>query len=411
METKQGSNKYQLVILISGFILMAVPFSLTNAIQPLFISPVTKAFGFSLSSFSLLFTISAIVMAFASPIIGNAINRVNIKIIMTFGAILVGLGNIAYSFATSIYLFYIIGTIVSVGIGCLTILPISTMISNWFDPGKKGSVMGVVFAGAGTGTFFWMQIISRIIENYGFRRAYIIIGIIVLVVSLPISLFIVKKSPDGDIKKSKDNTDKKQAKDKLSFGEMSKAPAFWTFSIGLLLMGITVAGIQLHIQSYLSSLDYALTFNANIGSVLAISALLGSVLGGLVFDKFNIKTVMVVVGVLSLVSIGALIFAQNSIFAYVFAVVFGLSLVMPSLWPSYGVSRLFDNRHYSVILGVVNMFFTIGGAIGPFLSGLMADSIGGYKLAWYIYFVLTAIYYILFISAVRHASPNKVSPK
>lgn len=404
---KKDNSNYRWVIAVSGFIIMAVGFSIINTIHTLFVNPVTKSLGFSISSFSLLFTISAIVLAIVSPIIGNLVSKVNIKIIMTISSILAGGGFICYAFASNIYVFYLIAIFVSIGVCGLTTIPISTMISDWFEDSKKGSMMGLVFAGIGTGTFFWMQIVSRILQKYDYRLAYILLGSIVLIVTLPICIFVVKRNVQYEDKVQGKNSDTKVIKKATNFKEISQTSGFWIFAIGLLLMGISFSGIQLHVQSYLVYLKYPLSFNANIGSLLAISALGGNILGGIIFDKFPTKKVMVSLGSLSLFSIVCLILSGNRYFTYMFAIFFGLCMAMPSLWPSYGVSRLFSNENYSVILGVVNMFFTIGAAIGPFLSGIIADSIWGYKLAWVIYFVLTIIYYLMFIRTVTISSEKK----
>ena len=72
-------------------------------------------------------------------------------------------------------------------------------------------------------------------------------------------------------------------------------------------------------------------------------------------------------------------------------------MCMSSIWPAYGVTRLFSNENYSVIFGFVNMFFTIGTSVGPFLSGVIADTSFGYQASWVIYFFTTIIAYFLFV--------------
>ncbi|MBM6861854.1 MFS transporter, partial [Clostridium saudiense] len=181
------------VIAISSFILMATSFSIVNSISTILVAPITSANNFSLSEYSLLFTINAITISICSPIVGSLLNKVNIKIIMSIGSILTGIGFMLYSFANNILQFYAIGIVVSIGICSLTTIPISTMISDWFEPEKKGSVMGIVFAGIGTGTFFWMQLVSRILEKYSYKLVYLLLGSVVFIVSLIISLFIAKR--------------------------------------------------------------------------------------------------------------------------------------------------------------------------------------------------------------------------
>lgn len=404
---KKQTYFYRWVILLASFILMAVPFSIINMVHTLFITPVTEKLGFSLSAFSLIFTISAIVIAFISPLVGKLLNVIHIRIIMTVSAILVGTGFICYSFASNIILFYAIASLIAVGMAGLTMIPISTMITNWFTE-QRGTALGVAFAGGATGTFVWMQIVSRIIQNFGYHYAYLILGLIILVVAVPICLFLVYKSPQDkyglnstDINLAKANTSTENPKEKTDFKTIMQNKAFWPFSMGLLLMGISIAGVQIHVQSYLTTLSYDLEFNANIGSLLAISAFVGNFLGGIVFDKVNTKFALFFFCACSLLALIALILANIPNVPYFFAVVFGLSLCLPSLWPSYGVGRIFKDADYSITLGIVNLFFVIGGACGPFFSGVMADSSLGYKTAWAVYFVLTVAYLFLFVKSLK----------
>lgn len=255
----KSKNNYKYIIAVSSFILMAVAFSIVNSVNTILTAPVINARNFSIGEFSLLFTITAITVAICSPLVGSLLNKVNIKIIMSLSSILAGGGYMLYGLANNILSFYLIGVIVAIGMCGLTTIPISTMISDWFEPEKKGSIMGIVFAGIGTGTFFWMQIVSRFLERYNYRLAYFFLGAIVVIVSLPISLFIAKR-PDDVMNKLKDSNNKSdKSKDKsYTFKDISKAPSFWTFSIGLLLMGISFAGIKQHIQPYLSVLGYSM---------------------------------------------------------------------------------------------------------------------------------------------------------
>lgn len=397
----KSKNNYKYIIAVSSFILMAVAFSIVNSVNTILTAPVINERNFSIGEFSLLFTITAITVAICSPLVGTLLNKVNIKIIMSISSILAGGGYMLYGFANNILSFYLIGIIVSIGMCGLTTIPISTMISDWFEPEKKGSIMGIVFAGIGTGTFFWMQIVSRFLEVYNYRLAYLFLGAIVIIVSLPISLFIAKR-PDDVVYKLKDSNNKSNKSKDKSFKDISKTPSFWTFSIGLLLMGISFAGIKQHVQPYLSVLGYSISFSANIGSTLAVSGLIANIIGGILFDKFKTKIVLYFIGTISCISIIFLILADNPIFAYLFTIFYGLTMCMSSIWPAYGVTRLFSNENYSVIFGFVNMFFTIGTSVGPFLSGVIADTSFGYQASWVIYFFTTIIAYFLFVRSIKN---------
>ena len=148
------------LVLAASFIIMSVSFSIVNNITSLFLNPVTQKLGVSISSFSLIFTIGAITTALMSPIIGQLIAKFPLGLIMSLGAILAGGGFFCYALATKIWMFYLIAAIVGIGMTCLTTIPISTALTHWFED-KKGTALGIAMAGSGTGSFIWMQVVSR----------------------------------------------------------------------------------------------------------------------------------------------------------------------------------------------------------------------------------------------------------
>lgn len=400
----KSNNNYKYIIAISGFLLMATVFSIVNSVSTILLAPITTERSFTISEYSLLFTINAITVAIFSPIVGTLINKINIKIVMGVSSVLVGCGYILYGFALHIYTFYAIGIIVSIGMCGVTTIPISTMISDWFEPNKKGSVMGIVFAGIGSGTFIWMQIVSKILESYSYRYVYFSLGFIILIVSLPISVFVAKRPSSAyNFKDRKGNltSQTKKTTGLKSIKNMKLPTTFIILIIGLFLMGISFAGIKQHIQSYLTTLGYTLKFNANIGSTIAIVSLITNIIGGFIFDKFDTRKVLFMFGCICIFSISILFLANIPSMAYTFAFFYGMTMCVASIWPALGVSKVSTKENYSVLFGVANMFYTMGASIGPFLSGIIADTSYGYKGAFTIYLFVTFVYYLLFIKSVN----------
>ena len=384
------------IILAACFIIMAVSFSIINNINSLFLEPVTKDLGLSISSFSFIFTIGAITNALMSPIIGQLISKIPLKIIMSGGAILSGGGFFCYAFAKQIWMFYLIAIIVGIGISCLTTIPIATTLTHWFKD-KKGTALGIAMAGAGTGSFIWMQIVSRMLMNLSYQTTYAILGLIILVVCLPLALFIMKMPPDTTVEAKQ--------KEKISYRDIHWSLQLVLFALGLFLLGVSISGTKMHIQPYLTTLGHPLTFNANVGSTQAVFALAGSLIGGYVFDKLSLRKSVLIFVSMALISYICLIYGSFQPLLFVFAALFGLCLCLPSVLPTYGTSALFGQEHYAMHLGFINMIFTLGGAIGPVISGFIADHLT-YNLVWIIYFVLTIIYLILLLLAFK---PKKSS--
>lgn len=393
------SNRFKIrkyLVLIACFLIMAVSFSIINNITSLFIDPVTKHLRLSISSFSWVFTIGAITTALMSPIIGQLISKVPLKIIMSLGAILAGGGFFCYSLATQIWMFYAIAIIVGIGTSCLTIIPVSTVITHWFEE-KKGMALGIAMAGAGTGSFIWMQIVSRMLTNLSYQQTYAILGLIILVICLPLTLFVITMPPDTTIEAKR--------KEKISYKDIHWSTQLILFALGLFLLGINISGTKMHIQPYLTYLGHPLTFNANVGSTQAIFALFGSLIGGYVFDKLSLRKSIIIFVSMTLLSYVCLIYGAFAPLLFVFAALFGLCLCLPSMLPSYGTSALFGKEHYAMHLGFINMIFTLGGALGPIISGFIVDHLS-YTLVWVTYFALTVLYLILLLIALKSKKPQ-----
>ncbi len=380
-------------ILVTCFLIMSVAFSIVNSVHSIFIDIVTKERGFSLSSFSLVFTIGGLTTGIASPFIGRLIEKTNVRLVMCLGALIGGLGFASYGLISSLPGFYILAVVVAVGITALTTIPVSTLINYWFKE-QRGMALGIAFAGIGTGSFIWLQIASFLIEDAGYRLAYILLGAAIVVIPLPLILIFVKLPKE---KTQKDLTKKEGEKNKA--GSLINL-SFMAFSAGLFLMGITVAGTKVHVQPYLISVGYTIKKSANIGSLQAVFSLMGNALGGFVFDKLSLIKSVTIFTTLSLISYGSLLLIGIPLFPVVYAISFGLFMCMPSILPSFGASALFKGENYSEKIGVINMVFTLGSALGSLLSGIIAD-IRGYSFAWFIYIIISLSYLIFFFISFR----------
>ena len=109
---------YGWVIVAACMLIQAVPYGVATNVQPQFINFVTNGEGFTLTQFSLLFTIGTIVSALASPYIGKVLSdpKTNIKLVYIIGSILCGGGFALFSFAGgNLWAYYAISALVQVG--------------------------------------------------------------------------------------------------------------------------------------------------------------------------------------------------------------------------------------------------------------------------------------------------------
>ena len=409
---------YGWVIVAACMLIQAVPYGIAMNVQPQFINFVTSGEGFTLTQFSLLFTIGTIVSAIASPSIGKMLSnpKNNIKLIYVIGAILCGGGFSLYAFAGgNLWAYYGISALVQVGNAIISSIGVPLLVNAWFKE-NKGIAMGIAFSGSGIGNIFLQQIAARLLSdpNFGYAKAYFIFGVISLIVALPIALFLVRL-PKSESELVRPSSKKKSEHAKVSLSswgytlqEVTKMKLFWVLAAGFIFVGFYVSGLSIQYISYLYTIGFDATFVANIGSVFAFFSIFGNLCGGLFFDKLGIKKSLLLSGSMVVICCLSLLFvADIPALGYLFAALLGISIFAYIIGPSYLTGALFGDREFGTILGIVQVFFAIGYAIGTVLFGLSVDNLG-YPISWMITMVYAIIAYsCLLIASIRIQKHNK----
>lgn len=90
-----------------------------------------------------------------------------------------------------------------------------------------------------------------------------------------------------------------------------------------------------------------------------------------------------------------------------FAVLLGISMFSYIIGPSYLSGALFGDMEFGTILGIVQVFFAIGYAVGTVTFGLSVENLG-YTTTWSITIVYVLVAYsCLLISSIDIEKYNK----
>ena len=413
MENKKGFYGWNVVF--GAFLILALPFAIVFLSHSIFLTPVCEALGFSATQFSLVFTIVAIATAFMSPIIGTIIRKYNVKYVMAISGAITGLVFAGFGVATELWQFYVLSAILGIFTSGITQVPISYIVTNWFPEKKKGVATGIAFAGGNVGSLIVINLVTKLIPEVGYEKCYFILGGVMFVVTVLVSLFIIKEKPEdinqlpygvveGEIK-AKVETDINV--EGYTFKEAKSSPVFYVFILAIVLLGVVFAGVQMHIPSYMQSIGHSAEFASMVLSLVSIFGIFSNVLIGLLLEKAGLRTGMTIIGIAMLLAVVSLLLGETKIFAMLFGVIFGGFIAIASMGPSYLTSEIFGKKEYGIILGTVMMFFQLGGAVGPTLSGFIYDTTGAYQLTWIIFIVLLIITFGTFLFSISLANRNK----
>jgi len=160
-------------------------------------------------------------------------------------------------------------------------------------------------------------------------------------------------------------------------------------------LGYGIFAITVHIVPHITDLQISATTAATIlATTGGIQAIGGIVLGG-VADKIGNRRVLIISFILISAAMFWLIPIRSVWVFYLFAIVYGLGVSGGGVMEPIIVAELFGIKSHGLILGVVSFVFTIGGAVGPLVTGYIFDLTGNYQLAFLLCAVLGIVAIIL----------------
>ena len=398
-------NKKKYFIVFICMFLQAVPYSIAQNIQPLFVPYVIKQFGFSLAGFSLIFTCGAIASAIFSPVLGNVFEKVNIKLLFLVGATLSAVGFMGFGFSHNLAQFYALAAMQKVGCLLFSGIGVPYLINSWFPKEGRGKALGIVFSGGSIGNVFLQQITSQMLASRGVTYSYIFFGVLALVCSLPIVMIFVRLPKVGEVEVVEENEAEEvqtSGFDGLGAKATKQNKYFWLFSIGYAIIAVSISALSTQYATYFTGeLGLSATLVGTLGSVFAAFCLIGNVSGGALFDKIGTLKTMTISMLLQGVAIVALIFcAKVPALAFLFSIAYGLNVYSYMSAPAFMATDVFGKKESSKIFGTISLLFALGYAFGSTLVGMIVDKVG-FGAAWIVMLGCVVVGYTLLLGSIK----------
>ncbi|MDO8723063.1 MAG: MFS transporter [Syntrophales bacterium] len=181
-----------------GWVVVAGAFLATAASGGVFYSfgvffqPLQEEFGWTRATTASVASVWLISFAVSGYFMGWLTDVRGPRFAMLLGALITGVGFVLTSRADSLRSFYL--TYILTGIGtAATWSPPLAVVQRWFDK-NRGLALGIVASGVGIGTMVLSPLLSWFISSYGWRDAYIGLGVLCCV-ALTLSALVLKQSP------------------------------------------------------------------------------------------------------------------------------------------------------------------------------------------------------------------------
>ena len=396
---------------------MAMMFGCTGILvgtQGIFFRPVITDLGINASKFSFSITIGYIARAFFMPIAGNLLNKYNNRPLISFAIILHAGAFIAMCLYKSIYGFYISAVLMGIASSITSILAVPILINNWFEK-KVGIVMGITMSFSGTGAAIMQYIGTMVINKFGWRTAYLALGLIALFITLPFTLFVIRTKPseknlppygleyNSYINKNTDNSLKSDGQ--VNIKEAVINPLFYIMVIYAIIVGYIVS-FQTHISNFASSIGVNTIQTGLVASAASIALIAGKFSIGIINNKFGIRVTTLIYSLFGVTSAVIGIISVTSHLApfstsIAIAICLGLFFAIPTTFTPIITRELFRAKIYSVVYPKIIMFNTLSMALGSTLNAILYDAFKSYLLNLIIIGLLSIITIFLVYIATR----------
>ena len=373
-----------------------------------YLLPVTAEMGISRSAFSLSNAILQGIGIFLSPFVTKKLATGNLKRIQMISIIVYCGVYATYGLAQSPIHLYLTAFILGIAYLFATIIPISIMITNWFDK-SRGLAMSITFAGIGIGGFIFSPLITSWISSYGWRQTYFIYAVIMIAVALPVNLFIFKKHPsDMGLKALGSDEGNKATKGTNSFElnvstiESLKKPFFIMLTLGMIFNGLINTGALGQFPPALEEL-HGPTVAAAIISLYSLIGIFGKLVIGQINDKYGIVKAILVGATSFGLCFVMMLFGKNIIAVYLMAAFFGFGNAIGPVIPPLITAAIYGPGKYGEAYGYVNSANQLGLTFGSLLVAGIFDTTGSYRFAWIVMILCTIALMISMIAAYKNS--------
>lgn len=381
LRTQDSALFYGWVVVAGAFLVMFMGFGAAYSFGAFFHS-LRDEFGATRREISLIFALTGFIYFGLGAISGRLADSVGPRRVIVAGGVLLGVGLLLASLTQQLWQVYLTYSLcVGVGVG-LTYVPSIGTVQRWFVR-RRGFASGLAVAGIGLGNLLFPPVAAALIDAAGWRAAYAVLGVVVLVSTLAAALLLERGpevrglAPDGD----------PPVRTGAAAGAWGMTPsaAVGTRPYRLLYLACVATSIGLfipfaHIVPYAT--DHGLTEFTGAVILGAIGA--GSVGGRLALggsaDRLGRRRALAASFLLMAAMLVWWLAATQAWSLLVFAVLFGIGYggfvaLIPAL-----TSDFFGVRHTGALIGLLYTGAAIGSLVGPTLAGVAFDLRDSYTL-------------------------------
>ena len=380
-----------------------------------FVVPMTDEFGWSRAQFSGAVSLGALFGLLVSPFAGRLIDRYGSGVLLSASSAVVGLCAIGLSLTSPIWSFYALYVPGRAVFSSPLELGTSTAVSNWFIRRRP---MGLAYMGViqGIGLTIFPVIAQVLIDGWGWRTAWLAVGIFTLSTGIiPMLLLMARRPEDMGLEADPEKDHRtvptsnvaaagappsaSNTESNYTVRQGLATRAFWLLAIFSVFGFVVQAGISLHQVPHYIGQGVPTHLAALTASTFAFGQVPGGVFWSFWARRVPLRVLLSVAA--ATMSVGAIGTGFSSSLSTGIPMGFllgvgvgGIHLLLRLTWADY-----YGRLHLGSIRGLTLPAQIGGQAIGPIIAGFMYDSTGGYETPFTAFGIIVAFAAVMVLTA------------
>jgi MFS family permease len=380
-----------------------------------FVVPMTDEFGWSRAQFSGAVSLGALFGLLVSPFAGRLIDRYGSGVLLSASSAVVGLCAIGLSLTSPIWSFYALYVPGRAVFSSPLELGTSTAVSNWFIRRRP---MGLAYMGIiqGIGLTIFPVIAQVLIDGWGWRTAWLAVGIFTLSTGIIPMLLLMARRPEdmgleadpekgrrtvptSDVAASGAPPSATDTESNYTVRQALATRAFWLLAIFSVFGFVVQAGVSLHQVPHYIGQGVPTHLAALTASTFAFGQVPGGVFWSFWARRVPLRVLLSVAA--TTMSVGAIGTGFSSSLSTGIPMGFllgvgvgGIHLLLRLTWADY-----YGRLHLGSIRGLTLPAQIGGQAIGPIIAGFMYDSTGGYETPFTAFGIIVAFAAVMVLTA------------
>jgi predicted MFS family arabinose efflux permease len=369
-----------LPILLGASLMLTLSMGIRQSLG-IFMQPLTRDIGISISEFTLAIAIQNLAWGFTQPIAGAYAARFGFRPIMLIGAGLYIAGLILMTIAQG-FLSIMIGAGILIGtsLSCIASSVSMAVAARAVPAPSRSLVLGIVSAAGSLGALIAAPLGQALSQEYGWRFG--VAGFVILSLALiPATWFAGKV--DKVLLPATTSTGMDNISAKTAAGRAFGNASFIVMTGAYFVCGMQLVFLTTHLPTYLAICGMDPMLSAQTLGVIGGFNVIGSLFFGWAGGRWN-----------KLALLGGIYFSRSLILAWYFmqtpttTTTLIFAALMGFLWLGVGplvagaIVEMFGLKWQAMISGLAFMSHQLGSFLGALGGGLIYDSLGSYTLAW-----------------------------